>query len=80
MKTKTHHVLAKRVNKHTTDVVYQCGFLFFKGTKNGGSEGAYQPNDPTGNWDFWHEGPTEINEHQALARCAEFGVDEVDIK
>lgn len=79
MKTKTHHVLAKRVNQYTTDVVYQCGPYFYFGKKNGGREGAFQPNSPNDSWEFWHEGPDEIDQERALAKCAELGVDEVEL-
>ena len=79
MKVKTHKILAEKADEYKTTVVFKSGYLYFYGTKNGGSKGAFQPSNNSENWDFWHDGPHEISECRALAKCAELGVDEVEL-
>ena len=81
MKVKTKHELATNEHEFTTERVFQSGDSFFYGVQNGGARGAHQPHDQIhGDWGFWHDGPTEISRDEALAKCAEFGVEEVELQ
>lgn len=80
MKIKTHKVMALERSEFSTREVWKSGDKYFVGTQNGGSRGARQPaSGPNGNWGFWHNGPTEISESEALSICSEMGIEEVEI-
>mgnify|MGYP001617856490 CR=1 FL=1 len=73
MKVKTRKILATNKSQWTKEVIFQSGDSFFYAEENGGTDGAWQRGSGP------DETPCQITRDEALARCAAWGVDEVDI-